>query len=114
MNVTITPTESMPSSCLELMDLLRSAAVMNALVAITEVLIDLKDAKLRQFFYQITAKDGRLWKQFLYPTDGEGSQTFDVPGQWKPSEVTKQRDVRDTVGYILSKYPKLTTLRVTW
>lgn len=63
------------------------------------------------FRYKIEADNGRIWKQTItFDNLQDPQMTFEVADQWRLSEFSNQRNVRNVlVGYV-AKYPTLESL----
>lgn len=60
------------------------------------------------FEYKILAVDGRVWKQTItFDTPRDPKMTFNISDEWRLSEFSNQRDVRDTFVILANDYPDL-------
>jgi hypothetical protein len=81
---------------------------MHDVVPLTNVNVVLADVILRRWTYLIQTVDGRAWHQNLFITTPDPTMTFAVTDQWKVSEFTLQRPIRDAIIALILRYPTLT------
>lgn len=63
------------------------------------------------FHYKIEAADGRLWQQDITFDNAVNPQmTFNVSNEWRLSEFSGQRTMRNFLISLVAKYPTLTKI----
>jgi hypothetical protein len=63
------------------------------------------------FHYRIEAVGGRLWKQTItFDNLSNPLMTFEVVDQWRLSEFSQQRNVRNVLVWFVTTYPDLEKL----
>ena len=77
--------------------LLAKCDFMQALTPLTLIKFDRVGQTLK-WTYEISLVDGRLWTQEINydsPTDPDPPMTFNVSDEWRRSEFSRQREIRD-------------------
>lgn len=96
--------------------LIQFAQDLHAAVAMALVRFRIQGADPNVYEYRLESADGRTWEQvmsFTGPIDEDPATTFNVPGAWKLSEFTHQRDLRSMLLRCRVVHA-MTEFRVTW
>src|SRR3990167_5555656 len=85
-----------------LKQLLEKCDFMHALVPCKSVIFD-QVGSTDRWKYDIELDDGRMWSQELSyadPQDIDPPMTFDIADEWRISELSRQRDIRDLLMHL--------------
>lgn len=109
-NITISPTDSNR--------ILSALESFHACLTCTSVTVDKLtnlNVSPRQYLYKITTHDGRIWKQtIICDSNADPLMTFVIADQWRLSEFSNQRNLRDVLILLVNTYPTLEKLTYTF
>jgi len=82
------------------------------IILLDKVVFELISASPLKFLYKLIAADTRIWKQDIHfdnPTNP--LMTFNVVDEWRLSEFSSQRTLRNLLISFISKYPTIESIK---